>query len=543
MKLITEIKLNPGFTNDDLLQKICQHTNLSQNEIVRYELVKLGIDARKKPNVFYVANVAVEVFNNAVLKLKNYKDYFPDHSGLEYKKIIIKESPVVVGFGPSGMFCALALAKAGLKPIVLEQGKCVDERQKDVEDFWNNRNLNVYSNVQYGEGGAGTFSDGKLNTTLNNEYCKKVINELILHGAPKDIFYKNKAHIGTDNLKLVVQKIREEIIKNGGKVVFNAHFFDFSLNNNQIYSVFYKNLVTGCVEEISTNNLILALGHSSFKTFEILNKKGVNFRKKPFAIGVRIEHKQEVINKAQYGENYNKLLPPADYKLVEHLPSKRSVFTFCMCPGGSIVASSSDEGCVVTNGMSNYLRNGKYANSALLVNVNPEDFENDDLFAGFRLQKSIEHLAYDIAGKNHNAPAQFVGDFLAEKNNDDLYEKQVADGGFCNKNKAPICSYLPGITLCDISKCFPDFITKSLRQAIVKFDQKLKGFADKYSLLIAPETRSSCPVQAIRNNNYECSFNGLYMCGEGAGYAGGIISSAVDGIKCAEAIIYGLLNK
>lgn len=522
MKLIKELKLRPNYKKNDLISAILNKTGLKKEELINFEIIKEGIDARKKPNVFYVINVAINVKDSAKNKIKMYEDVFPDHSGLRYDECKSEVSPVVVGFGPSGMFCALALALAGLKPIVLEQGKCVEERERDIKRFWEMGKLNTHSNVQFGEGGAGTFSDGKLNTTLNNEYCKKVINEFILNGAPSEIFYKNKAHIGTDNLKTIVKNIREKIIKLGGKVIFNAKFDDFCLKNSKICEIFYKNLTNDKIYSLKTKKLVLAIGHSAIETFKLLKDKNVEMKQKPFAMGVRIEHKQSLINKAQYGSELVEGLPSADYKLVEHLPSGRSVFSFCMCPGGEVVASSSEEGTIVTNGMSEFARAKEHANSALLVNVNPCDYNKGDVLDGIYFQRQFEKLAFELGGKNYNAPCETVGSFLRDLKN----------------LSANACSYRPNVKMCKIENCLPKFVVDSLREALPLFDKKIKGFAGDENLLIAPETRSSCPVQFVRGGNYVCTISGLYACGEGAGYAGGIVSSAVDGIKCAEAIIF-----
>lgn len=520
MKLIKEIKLNPNYQEKDLLNAICKKTKLISKDIMSYEIITLGIDARKKPNVKIVLNIAINVKKEKVYLLKNFEDIIPDHQGISYNKKSSKKQPVIVGFGPSGMFCALALALAGYNPIVLERGKCVQERQNDVSEFWTKGNLNENSNVQYGEGGAGTFSDGKLNTTLNNKYCKKVINEFILNGAPKEIFYKNKAHIGTDNLKQIVVNIRNKIIKNGGKVLFSAKFINFETKNGQICSVSYLDLNSNKIFNIETDNLILATGHSAIDVFELLKKQNVKLRKKPFAMGVRIEMPQSLVNLAQYGQESN-YLPPADFKLVEHLENHRSVFSFCMCPGGEVVASSSEKGSIVTNGMSNFKRDGKYANSALLVNVTPEDFEGEDVLSGLYFQRKYEKLAYNMT-KGYSAPAMTVGDFLNQKNN---FDKEL------------FCTYKPKITFCDINQCLPDFVAESIKQALPLLNNKLKGITNPTNILIAPETRSSCPVQFERDQDYSCTFKGLRAIGEGAGFAGGIISSAVDGLKCAENII------
>lgn len=522
MKLISQVKVPYDASKDVFLSLLAKKARVLVSDITHYEILKMGIDARKKPNIFFVYNVAIDVKKNVIKKLDDFENISVNHDGLYYERISYGgQSPIVVGFGPSGMFCALALALAGLRPIVLEQGKKAKERLKDVEHFWKTGELNEYSNVQYGEGGAGTFSDGKLNTTLNNDYCKKVINEFILCGAPSEIFYKNKAHIGTDNLMKIVQNIRKKIEKLGGKVIFNAKFTNFDAQNAQINSVHYVNLLDGKSHKLQTDNLILAIGHSAYDTFKMIKSKNVQMHKKPFAIGVRIEHPQEIINLSQYGIKNSPFLPSADYKLVEHLKSGRSVFTFCMCPGGYVVASSSEKGGVVTNGMSNFARDGKNANSALLVNVTPDDFFGESVLAGFELQRQIEKTAYLLAGANYNAPAMSVGEFL--------------NGVKPCKTIEP--TYRPNVTMCNINECLPEFVVSSLKEALIVFDKKIHGFANKNNILIAPETRSSCPVQLKRDADYTCSLSGLYACGEGAGYAGGIVSSAVDGIKCAEKII------
>lgn len=521
MKLLTEIKLLPGYLEVDLKTEICKRLDISIGDIKNYEIIKMGIDARHKPNVFYVLNVALDLGTKTNGKIKSLEDITPDHDGLRYeKRANCKRRPIIVGFGPSGMFCALALARAGLEPIVLEQGKCVEERQIDVNNFWKSRILNKHSNVQFGEGGAGTFSDGKLNTNLNNLYCKKIINEFILHGAPNEIYYKNKPHIGTDNLKIVVSNIRHEIEKLGGKIIFNAKFSNFSVKNNSISSISYVDLKNNAMKNLACEALILAVGHSAIDVFELLKNQKVAMHKKPFAVGVRIEHPQDLIDKIQYGMPHGKFLPPADYKVAVHLPNGRSVFSFCMCPGGCVVASSSEENTIVTNGMSEFARDKKFANSALLVNVNPEDV-GDDILSGFDFQEQIERSAFCLSGANYNAPAQNLLEFINGTSGE-------------NMNK---CSYMPGVTSTDLSKCLPKFVCESLKDGIVLINKKMNGFIDKTATLIAPETRSSCPVQLDRAKDYTCTVLGLYACGEGAGYAGGIISSAVDGVKCAESVM------
>lgn len=418
------------------------------------------------------------------------------------------------------MFAGLALARMGLKPIIIEQGKCVEERQKDVNEFWQNGKLNKFSNVQFGEGGAGTFSDGKLNSNISNAYCKKVIQELHNFGAPKEILYLSKPHIGSDNLQKIVKNIREEIIKLDGKVLFNTKFCDFTLENNKLSQILVKNVETNKEDFIQTNHLLLCVGHSARDVFELLHKRGINLQQKPFAMGVRIEQSQEKINEGQYGKGYDKRLPNADYKLVEHLDNGRSVFTFCMCPGGQVVASSSNDGEIVTNGMSYFARNGKNANSALLVNVTPEDYGSPHPLAGIYFQAKYEKLAYQLGGGNFTAPAQTVKNFLGK-----------------GETKSHIgATYRPNVKWTDISKCLPEFVTNSLKEALPKLNNKLKGFADDGNLLIAIESRSSCPLTILRDENFQSNIQGIYPVGEGAGYAGGIISSAQDGIKVSESI-------
>ncbi len=513
MKLITELKLNIGYSPDDIINNICSKLKCDKSDIKEYHIVKESIDARKE--VKYVLNVAVE-FSKLNKYTKKLNDYELDFKGIETNNYSTTYSPVIVGFGPSGMFCALALAKMGLRPIVLEQGKPANERAKDVQLFWEEGKLNKYSNVHYGEGGAGTFSDGKLNSNINNKYYKKVINEFILHGAPKEIFYKSKPHIGTDNLQQIVKSIREEIKRLGGQVIFNAKLIDFTLDEIKILT--YINTLNNTISTITTDRLILAIGHSPIETFSLLKEKGFKLTPKPFAMGVRIEHPQMNINLAQYGMIDDRL-PNADYKLVEHLENGRSVFTFCMCPGGQIVASSSEENGIVTNGMSNFARNSPFANSALLVNVLPEDYFENDPLDGFYYQRIYEKKAFEVAGSDYSAPAQSVQEFLGSERQD------------------LACSYRPKISICDISKCLPDFVTESLKLALPRFNKRLKGFTDD-AILVAIESRSSSPVTIVRDNiTYQSvNFKNIYPIGEGAGYAGGIITSAVDGLKCALSI-------
>ncbi len=526
MKQVDGLRLNIGYNESDLLRAIGEKLKILPKSVVKYEITKESIDARRKPNIYYNVNVAIEANSSSDLYNK-LPDVVVNHDGI--MPIICKDSslrPIVVGFGPSGMFSALMFAKCGLKPIVIEQGDDVDTRQKKIDDFWQNRKLDVYSNVHFGEGGAGTFSDGKLNSNLSNNYCKIVTNELIMHGAPKEIFYRSKPHIGTDNLRHIVKRIREEIIALGGEVRFGSRLCDINVVDGKISSVDIEDLNSNKIYNIDCEVLVLAVGHSAKSVFQMLEVKGVGMEQKPFAMGVRIEQLQKDINIAQYGTD-DKRLPSADYKLVEHLDNGRSVFTFCMCPGGQVVASSSEEKTIVTNGMSYYSRSGKNANSALLVNVEPKDFGSDNILAGFDLQSKYERLAFDLAGANYDAPAETVGSFLTGKKLEHIE-----------------CTYRPKIKLCDIRKCLPDFVSKSIAEALPKFNKKIKNFAREDNLLIAIESRSSCPVRVCRDmENYMTNIVGLYAIGEGAGYAGGIMSSAQDGLKVAEKIIYNYYKK
>lgn len=511
---VDNLSFSPDYNNDTIINKISSVLHVKPNEILSYTIVKKSIDARRKPDVKIMLTLAVELKSYNIVK--GYDNIELDYTGLKYENCERGFRPVVVGFGPAGMFCALALSYMGYKPIVIEQGMDVDNREKEVEKFWQTGVINPLSNVQFGEGGAGTFSDGKLNTNLNNKYCKMVINEFYKHGAPKEILYINKPHIGSDNLKTVVKNIRKSIIDMGGEVRFNTQFVDYECVDDTINKVFVKNIVDNTVYAIDTKALVLCVGHSARYTFNLLYDKGVELKQKPFAMGVRIEQNQKDINFSQYGK-VDSHLPPADYKLAVHLPSGRSVFTFCMCPGGVVVNSASDNGEIVTNGMSYFARDKVNANSAVLVNVVPEDYESDHPLAGVEFQSQYERFAYDLT-KSVECPAMSVGTFLGHKNT--------------------ALKVVPStkIKLCDISKCLPKFVTESLKEGLPLLNKKLKGFSDDGNLLIGIESRSSSPVTIVRDDTLQTKIKGLYPCGEGAGYAGGIVSSAVDGIKVAEAI-------
>ncbi len=484
-----------------------------------FRIVKQSVDARKKNDIHYVYTVDISADNENKL-LKQHKNIsVPKNNHYRLPSIDGKgKKVIVVGFGPAGMLCSYVLAKCGYKVTVIERGQAVDERIVTVNRLKNDGILDPESNIQFGEGGAGTFSDGKLTTGVNDIRTSYVLQEFVKHGAPNEILYRSKPHIGTDNLVKMVKSFREDIIKMGGEVLFSSRMTDIDISENKVVSV-----TAVCGNETKTfqaDTVVLATGHSARDVFELLKVKGADLERKVFAIGARIEHKQEIINKSQYGDMY-KLLPPADYKLSVKTSNGRSVYTFCMCPGGEVVASASEYGGVVTNGMSMFKRDGENANSALLVNVTPDDLAGSDVLEGCYFQREIEQKAYEICG-GYCAPAQTVGDFV------------FGDGS----EAAVEPTYKPGVKYCDLKKILPDFVTDAMREGILLLDKKLQGFADKGAVLTGPETRSSSPVRIIRDNTtYMSNINGLYPCGEGAGYAGGIMTAAVDGIKIAEAIM------
>lgn len=482
-------------------------------------ILKKSVDARKRSNVHYVFTVAFSCDNEKdILRTARNAEYYSEKPKYRfpYNNIQSDETVVVVGMGPAGLFAALALTDAGVKCLLVDRGENVEKRAKDVESFWHCGDLKENSNVQFGEGGAGTFSDGKLTTGISDERIRFVLDRFIEFGAPEDIGYLAKPHIGTDMLKTVVKNIRKYLISQGCEVRFNTILSDIDIQNGK---------VTGCKlgdEYVKTSNIILAIGNSARDTFEMLLAKKVSVTCKSFAAGVRIEHLQEDIDMAQYGKSSRLFgLPAPDYKLAVHLNNERTVYTFCVCPGGYVVAAASEKGRVVTNGMSEYARDNVNINGALLVSLTPEDFDNDPKKAiGF--QRKLESLAYEMGGENYCAPAQTVGDFLNGKSG--------------NSSRTVIPSYRPGIVWKDLHDVLPEFMTEKLEKAIPEMGKKVKGFDSEEAVLTAVETRSSSPVRIDRLNFESVSAAGLFPCGEGAGYAGGIMSAAVDGIKCAEAL-------
>ncbi len=512
--------------SDVMLEKlICGLLKIRPGAIAGINIVKKSVDARNKANILlvYTADVSLREDCAPISPLpSNALVITPDADRYVMPPALKKPlQPVIAGSGPCGLLAALVLAQLGCRPIVLERGKPVEQRVRDVQAFWKNGVLDPSSNVQFGEGGAGTFSDGKLASQIKDKLnrSKKVLAEFVAAGAPQEILYQAKPHIGTDNLVKMVRNIRNTIISLGGRVLFETQLTGIETDNGRITAA----VTSG--GRIETNHLVLALGHSARDTFEMLYDAGVKMEAKPFSMGVRIEHPQSVINKSQYGKcETDPQLGAADYRLVQHCWNGRSAYTFCMCPGGEVIASSSEPGMVVTNGMSNYHRNRTNANSALLVGVDVEDFEAGSPLAGIEFQRKWEKRAFEVGGSNYFAPVQLVGDFLKGR-------PSVGIG-----NVQP--SYTPGTTPCDIADCLPDFVVETLREAIPELDKKLRGFAAEDAVMTAVESRSSSPVRILRDETFQSpSFRGLYPGGEGAGYAGGIMSAAVDGIKIAEAVI------
>ena len=515
---LKNIKIRENLSEEQVFKQAISKNRIKLEEVEKWYIYKKSVDARKKDDIFYNYIIDVE------LKNKIREEKFEKIEKKEFPKIIInrksKYQPVIIGAGPAGLFAGLIMIDNGIKPIILERGKKIEERIKDVEEFIKNRKFDTTSNIQFGEGGAGTFSDGKLNTgSSSNAYTIKVLEEFVKFGAPKEILYIAKPHIGTDNLRKIVKNIREYIISRGGQFLFNEQVTDFEIEDGKIKAV-------KCSKRIETDTVVLAIGHSARDTFKRLYELGVEIQPKNFAVGARIEHLQKNINIAQYGkETQMDNLPVADYKLVYHANNGRTCYTFCMCPGGQVMASNSEENSIVTNGMSNFARDGKNANSALLVNVMVEDYYKNSPLDGMYFQEELEKKAFELGGKNYNAPAQKVKDFLNNKETTEFGKVKP--------------TYMPGVTGTDLNKILPRFISDTMKEAIVELDKKLQGFADKDAVLTGVETRSSSPVQITRNkaNLNSVNVKGLYPCGEGAGYAGGIMTAAVDGIKCAIKIL------
>ncbi len=530
---LTEIRLPLTHEEGELREAIAKKLRIPAQQVLSFTLFKRGYDARKKNNIQLIYTLDVEVENEAELLATLSDDphvrITPD---MEYKFVAqapadLTERPVVIGFGPCGLFAGLVLAQMGFKPIIVERGKEVRERTKDTFGFWRKRTLNPESNVQFGEGGAGTFSDGKLYSQVKdpNFYGRKVITEFVAAGAPEEIMYVSKPHIGTFKLVTMIEKMRATILELGGEIRFSTRVDDIHQQDGRITGVTLSN-----GEVLHSRHVVLAVGHSARDTFEMLYQRGVYMEAKPFSVGFRIEHKQSMIDEARFGPSAgHPILGAADYKLVHHCKNGRTVYSFCMCPGGTVVAATSEEGRVVTNGMSQYSRAERNANSAIVVGIDPErDYPGDPL-AGIRFQRELESGAYQLGGANYDAPAQTIGDFLAGREPNALGDVEP--------------SFTPGIKLTDLSKALPAFAIEAIREAIPAFDRQIKGFASDDGLLTGVETRTSSPICIKRGKDFQSiNLQGFYPAGEGAGYAGGILSAGIDGIKVAEAVARDMLK-
>ncbi|WP_310605441.1 NAD(P)/FAD-dependent oxidoreductase [Anaerosporobacter sp.] len=520
---INQLKLGIEHSKELLEDKVAKTLKVSKEQIKKYRIAKRSIDARKKNEILYIYSIEVDIADEQKIVARCKNPNVVIAKNVVYQAVkdgteTMKHRPVVVGTGPAGIFCALKLAEDGFKPIVIERGEEVDKRVETVNAFWKNNKLNPESNVQFGEGGAGTFSDGKLNTLVKDVTGRntEVLRVFTEHGAPEEILYLNKPHIGTDRLRDVVKNMRNRIIQLGGEVRFNTKLTDIQFENEKIVSIEVNES-----ENISCEVLVLAIGHSARDTFEMLYKKQFDMSRKPFAIGVRMEHPQELVSRSQHGDSYTKL-PAADYKVTHQTSNGRGVYSFCMCPGGFVVNASSEEERLVVNGMSNYDRSEKNANSAIIVTVNPEDFDGDSPLAGMEFQRKWEHLAYEEGqGK---VPVQLFEDFEA------------------NRPSTKLGSMTPNLkgeyTLANIRNCLPDYVCESIIEGVHAFDKKIHGFHKPDATLVGVETRTSSPVKMTRGETFESNIAGVYPCGEGAGYAGGITSAAMDGIKVYEMIVH-----
>ncbi|ALZ74717.1 NAD(P)/FAD-dependent oxidoreductase [Rheinheimera sp. F8] len=531
---INELKLPLNHSEADLSAAICARLKLQPEQLLQFSVFKRGVDARKKTDIQLTYSLDVDTDHNARVLAAFSKDEqirpAPDTS---YKFVAkapaqLSERPIVIGLGPCGLFAGLLLAEMGFNPIILERGKEVRERTKDTFGFWRKKPLNTESNVQFGEGGAGTFSDGKLYSQVKDpkHYGRKVMSEFVKAGAPEEIMYVSKPHIGTFKLVTMVEKMRARIIELGGEIRFSTRVDDILRDGEQLTGV---RLSDG--SELHSRYVVLAVGHSARDTFEMLYQRGVYIEAKPFSVGFRIEHRQSMIDECRFGASAgHPLLGAADYKLVHHGSNNRTVYSFCMCPGGTVVAAASEEGRVVTNGMSQYSRNERNANSAIVVGIDPErDYPGHPL-AGIELQRKLEAQAFVLGGSNYDAPAQRVGDFLAGVPSTELGDV--------------LPSYTPGVKLTDLSNVLPDFVIAAIREAIPAFDKQIKGFARDEGLLTGVETRTSSPICIKRGPDYQSlNTRGLFPAGEGAGYAGGILSAGIDGIKVAEAVALAMLGQ
>ena len=540
MLRISQLKLSVDHTEEELRKKVAHTLQIKEETIRKIRIIRQSLDARKKPSLFYVYTIDVEAGNEKqILKNLMRKKRTSNVQAYEEKKYRFPKSgeeklekqPVIVGCGPAGLFCAYFLASSGYRPILLEQGAPVEERQKDVEEFWKTGVLKPDSNVQFGEGGAGTFSDGKLNTLIKDPIGrnKKVLEIFVENGAPEEITYVNKPHIGTDILRTVIRNMREQILAWGGEIHFHTKMTDlvFKEDGGSIQKICCQ-LPDGQEKKLETDVLVLALGHSARDTFKMLYERKLPMEPKSFAVGVRAEHPQKLINNSQYGDGEH-ALPAAAYKLTAKLPDGRGVYSFCMCPGGYVVNASSEEGLLAVNGMSYYARDSKNANSAIVVTVTPDDFGSDHPLAGIEFQRRLEKAAYE-AGQGR-IPVQRYGDFYEKVTG----EKKAEEESKWYENHMPC---MKGMQVeADISGIFPGEISRAIVDGMEDFNKKIRGFSHSKALLSGVESRTSSPVRIVRDSkSLESAVAGIYPCGEGAGYAGGITSAAADGIKIAEMI-------
>jgi len=533
MLRLNELKLPLDHPEGAIRSAIVERLGIPESNLIGYTIFRRGVDARKSHTIFFIYTLDIEVRDEAEVldRFKNDSHLKPApdtsyHFVAQAPKALASR-PIIIGMGPAGLFAGLILAQSGFRPLILERGKAVRERTKDTFGLWRKGILHPESNVQFGEGGAGTFSDGKLHTQIRDpkHYGRKVLKEFVKAGAPPEILYVSKPHIGTFRLVGIVEKMRATIQALGGEIRFQSRVIDIEIVDSQVRGVILAN-----GERVATDHLILAIGHSARDTFEMLHRRGVYLEAKPFSIGFRIEHPQSLIDRSRHGKNADHpLLGAADYKLVHHASNGRSVYSFCMCPGGTVVAATSEPGRVVTNGMSQYSRKERNANSGIVVGITPADYPDGPL-AGMEFQRFWESRAFDLGGQNYQAPGQLVGDFLAGRPSTEIGSVKP--------------SYTPGVHLCDLSAALPDYAIIAIREALPAFAKEIKDFDLADAVLTGVETRTSSPIRIKRHEVDFQSINakGLYPAGEGAGYAGGILSSAVDGIKVAEAVALSMLS-